>query len=319
MLNKKFITSLAFGLILCLTGLLLSSCGSSGSMMPEEASYDTAYEESYAPDADSEMREAEYGSPELKTAVNGGAGQSAVRFIIRNGSLELTVQDTRETIKTVRELVNSVEGVISYSNVYEIKEGIYGAYLTLRVPQERFDAVMLQLETLGKAANIQTGQDDVTMEYVDLESRLNNQKAQEARLVEILEMATTVEEVLEVERELYRVRGEIESMTAQFRYLSDQVAYSTIDLTLKEEIVPTQTITPGAFDRIGERLREAFIGGFNIVLRGISSVLIALVALLPLFVLLAIVGYLIWLLSRKISAKKKATREKQAQKTEIKS
>jgi hypothetical protein len=315
-LKKRTILSLTFLLIVCLTGLLLSSCGSSGSMMPEEASYDEYYEESYAPTADSEMRESEYDSSESKNAVDGRAGQSVNRYIIRNGSLDLTVQDTRETIKAVRELVKAAEGIISYSYVYEIKEGIYGAYLTLRIPQERFDSVMLQLETMGKAANIQTGQDDVTMQYVDLESRLNNQKAQEARLVEILEMAQTVEEVLEVERELYRVRGEIESMTAQFRYLSDQVAYSTIDLNLKEEIVPTQTITPGAFDRIGERLREAFIGGFNIVLRGITSLLVAVVALLPLFVLLAVIIYLIWLLSRKISAKKKAAQKKQAQETE---
>jgi hypothetical protein len=311
MSNKKLVLSFTLFLLIGMTALFLSSCGATGGMMPDEASSDY-YEESYAPTADSEMRAAEDGSPEMKQ-VNGEVGQSSLRYVIRNGSIDLTVQDTRETIKAVRDLIAGVDGIISYSYVYEIKEGIYGANLTLRVPQERFDSVMAQLEIMGKAANIQTGQDDVTMQYVDLESRLNNQKAQEARLVEILEMAKTVEEVLEVERELNRVRGEIESMTAQFRYLSDQVAYSTIDLSLKEEILPTQTITPGAFENIGERLLQAFVRGINFVLSAISSILIALIAILPLLVFLAVIVYLIWLLSRIISGKKKALAKKKAE------
>jgi hypothetical protein len=299
--------------IICLAGLLLSSCGSGAVMDSSEVSYDYA-EESYAPapSADMAERSAETGYTEVKR-VDGVVGESALRYVIRNGSIDLTVQNTRETIKSIQDLVAVADGLISYSYVYEIREGIFGANLTIRVPQERFDSMMAQLEPLGKAANIQTGQDDVTMQYVDLESRLNNQKAQEARLVEILEMANNVEEVLEVERELYRVRGEIESMTAQFRYLSDQVNYSTIEVSIKEEIIPTQSISPGAFDKFGERLLQSFIGGVNFVFRAISSVAVALVALLPVIVLLGIFGYLILIITRRATRKKKAAAEEKKQ------
>ena len=299
--------------IICLAGLLLSSCGSGAVMDSSEVSYDYA-EESYAPapSADMAERSAETDYTEVKR-VDGVVGESALRYVIRNGSIDLTVQNTRETIKSIQDLVAAADGLISYSYFYEIREGVYGANLTIRVPQERFDSMMAQLEPLGKAANIQTGQDDVTMQYVDLESRLNNQKAQEARLVEILEMAESVEEVLEVERELYRVRGEIESMTAQFRYLSDQVNYSTIEVSIKEEIIPTQSISPGAFDKFGERLLQSFIGGVNFVFRAISSVAVALVALLPVIVLLGIFGYLILIITRRATRKKKAAAEEKKQ------
>lgn len=313
MSTRKTVLGITLLLIICFSGLLLSSCGSTSEMDSSEVSYDYA-EDSYesAPSAGMDEGTAEYGHTEVKR-VDGVVGESALRYVIRNGSIDLTVQNTRETIKSIQELVSAAEGLISYSYVYEIRENIYGANLTIRVPQERFDSMMTQLEPLGKAANIQTGQDDVTMQYVDLESRLNNQKAQEARLVEILEMANNVEEVLEVERELYRVRGEIESMTAQFRYLSDQVNYSTIEVSIKEEIDPTQNISPGAFDKFGERLLQSFIGGVNFVFRAISSVAVALVALLPVIILLGVIGYLILIITRKATRKKKAAVEEKKQ------
>ncbi len=313
MSTRKNVSGITLLLIIGLSGLLLSSCGSATVMDSTEVSYDYA-EESYAPapSAGMDAGSAEYGYTEVKR-VDGVAGESALRYVIRNGSIDLTVQNTRETIKSIQELVTAADGIISYSYVYEIREGVHGAYLTIRVPQERFDSVMTQLEPLGKAANIRTGQDDVTMQYVDLESRLNNQKAQESRLVEILEMANNVEEVLEVERELYRVRGEIESMTAQFRYLSDQVNYSTIEISIKEEVIPTQTISPGAFENFGEKLLQSFIGGVNFVFRAISTVAVAMVALLPVVILLGIVGYLIWIITRRASRKKKASIEEKKQ------
>ncbi len=313
MSTKRIVLGTALLLIICLTGLLLTSCGAAGVLPSPQASYDYAEESSApAPGGDMAVFDEEQGYTDLKR-VNGGVGDSTLRFVIRNGSIDLTVENTRETIKTIQTLVTAAEGIISYSNVYEFREGLYAANLTIRVPQDRFDAVMSQLEPLGKAANIQTGQDDVTMQYVDLESRLNNQKAQEARLVEILEMAENVEEVLEVERELFRVRGEIESMTSQFNYLKDQVSYSTINISLREEIIPTQTISPGAFDKFGERLLQAFVGGINFVFRAISSVAVALVALIPVFALLALIIYLIILISRKISRKKKESAEKKSE------
>ncbi len=290
-----------------LTGLMLSSCGAASYMGAGDDSYryDMA-EESYAPEYDYAASDAYDGDMDVKRIDGGQVGETAVRHVIRTGSIELAVRDTRATIQEIRDITEQAEGLVSYSYVYEMRENQYGAHLTLRIPSPRFDSIISRLEELGKSTNVQTGLDDVTMQYVDLESRLKNQEAQEARLVEILEMAETVEEVLEVERELFRVRGEIESMTAQFNQLRDQITYSTIDVSLREETIPTEVISPGAFDNFGEKIRQAFVGSINFVLNAISFIVIALITLIPVLVLIGIfVLFMIWLV-RKISKRNRA-------------
>jgi hypothetical protein len=314
---KRILLIITIAMVVSLTGALLTSCAAGNILNPQRGSSDYLDEsmESYPGDYDGEMA-AEYamdtaeeaGAPDVRKVQNGSAG-SAVRHIIRNGSIDLSVKDTSETIQKVRELVTDVDGIISNSNIYEIREGQYGANLTLRVPEDHFDAVMVQLETLGKVKNTQTGMDDVTMQYIDLESRLNNQKAQEERLVEILEMAENVEEVLEVEKELARIRGEIEAMTSQFIYLKDQVTYGTIYLNLREEAVSTETISPGVFHNLGEKTGEAFITSINFILNAFSYLIIALSAMLPVLVVIGIIALLVWLLIRRLSHRKQEIEE----------
>lgn len=307
--KKKFVLLIALILVTGLAGMLLTSCGAASFESQDEAGGDYGTSDSSSPAPEYAMASAESLEPDMKR-VDDGVGETTLRHVIRTGSIDLAVSDTRETIKEIRSIVKKGDGIISSSYIYEIREGQYGAYLTLRIPEKLFDAVMEQLEAFGKATNIQTGLDDVTMQYVDLESRLNNQKAQEVRLVEILEMAETVEEVLEVERELYRIRGEIEVMTAQFTYLQDQVSYATINLSLEEEENPTENISPGAFDNFGGRIMQAFIGSINFVLNAFSKVTIAFSALLPVLIVLGLPIFLIILLVRKLTKRKQAAEEK---------
>jgi hypothetical protein len=290
-------------LVVFVTGMILTSCGSSSNYAVDEASYDYA-ESVPSPGDDYAMSSEEAGDGAVKR-VDGGVGEVATRYMIRNGSLDLSVKDTRETIREIRTMIEDTGGIVSSSYIYEIKEGQFGAYLTLRVPERLFDQTMQQLETYGKATNVQTGVDDVTMQYVDLESRLNNQVAQEKRLIEILDMADTVEDVLEIEKELYRIRGEIESMTAQLTYLKDQVTYSTINLSLREESIPTENISPGAFDDFGSKVMQALIGSINFVLSAVSVIVLAVVALLPVMIVLGGLALIIVLLVRKAAKGKK--------------
>jgi len=288
-------------------GILLASCAApayymgTDDMVAEEAAMDAEYIYSNRSGV-ADAPEVDFG----KEMLDGRVGESSLRHVIRTGSIELTVTDPREKISEVRVIVENSEGMISSSNIYEIRDGQYGANLTLRIPNVNFDPVMEQLQALGRARNVQTGTDDVTMQYIDLQSRLNNQQAQEERLVEILEMAETVEDVLEVERELFRIRGEIETMTAQMNHLQDQVSYATIYLNIREETIPTGGISPGAFENLGGRIGEAFIGSINFVLNAVSIAIIAFSALLPILLVLGITVILIVLLARRLSRRKKA-------------
>ncbi len=306
MSGKRIVLISMLSLALAFMMVVITSCGAAGSIdsyAPDE--YLEAEEYYPAEDYAMEAEAPRAADPEI-ISVNGKAGaQISLRHVILTGSIELAIKDTREAIKEIREIVADFGGIVYSSNIYEVKEGQYGARMTLRVPQKNFDQVMDHLETKGKASNVQTGMEDVTMQYIDLDSRLKNQKAQEERLIEILDMAETVEEVLEIERELYRVRGEIEYMTAQFTQLQDRIAFATINLTMREEAIQTEVISPGAFENFGVRIKETLVGSINFVLNALSFIIIAIAALLPVMILLGIIALIIILILRRATRRKK--------------
>ena len=96
-------------------------------------------------------------------------------------------------------------------------------------------------------------------------------------------------------------------MTAQLTYLKDQVTYSTINLSLREESIPTENISPGAFDDFGSKVMQALIGSINFVLSAVSVIVLAVVALLPVMIVLGGLALIIVLLVRKAAKRKKST------------
>jgi len=283
--------------IVCLSLIFLSACGADQMDFAEDSMMVRGLEPQNHYDMESpEMARSEnyYGKSTYPEQ-----GTSDIRYIIQSGSMNITVKDTRLTVNTIRNLAVQLSGTISNLSLYEIREGQFSADITIRIPADKFDRAIEELNALGKVNYISTDEHEVTLQYIDLESRLNNQIAQEKRLVEILDMAENVEEVLEVERELYRVRGEIESMTARFNHLKDQVSYSTLYLSLKEEAIPTTDISVGAFDNIRTRVKEAFTGSVNFILHALSTLIVIMAAMLPVLVVLAPVGIIVWLIVKR--------------------
>ncbi len=302
-IKKKLWPNTAVFMLAGLTVFILASCAS-----PLEYAYrgaqqeyiDTAPEtpmEEHFPDEEWDMARGEPDAADYDSSAP-GVDEPSIRHVIRKGSIDLSVSDTREKLQEVQKIIRDAEGLVASLYIYEIREGQYGARATLRVPEGKFETVLEQLEALGKVTNIQTELEDITMQYIDLESRLNNQKAQEERLTEILEMADTVEDVLEVERELNRVRGEIESMSARLTRLKDQVTYATINISLREEAVPTGAVSPHAFHNLGNRISEAFVGSINFFLNAFSSLIVLFTALIPALFIIIIIGLIIWLIVR---------------------
>jgi len=300
-MNSKYLFKiLAITLMGALFVLLLSSCSASEMSSPEISSPAPEMGEDgspgISPQGDRDMAQEAGTKDQYSSVLPPGniIGDSEVRFVILNGSMELAVNDTRETVRSVQEIVSKADGVVSSSYIYEIREGQYAADLTLRIPAARFEKIMEQLQELGKVGPINTGEADVTMQYLDLETRIENLKTQEERLREILEMANTVEDVLKVESELGRVRSEIEVMSSQFAYLQDQVSYSTINLTIREELIATQEITPAPFANLGARMTEALVRSVNFIMAAAASMLVLLTAALPLVLILAVMALFIW-------------------------
>ena len=249
------------------------------------------------------------GEATAKSTATNRAGENSAspakpRFIIYTGSLELTVRDTRKTVEEIRQITADEGGLVSESRIYESHKGQFAADLSLRIPENRFDDFIAQLEELGEAANVHKSSEDVTLTYLDLETRIQNMKTSEKRLREILAGAETVEDILTVEQELSRVRGEIETMTAEFTYLQDQVSFSTINVFVGEEALDTGSVSQKPFAHIGKRMKEALFQSINFVSTAAAFTLVALATLLPVLVVLALVALIVIWVVRVIRRRK---------------
>ncbi len=173
----------------------------------------------------------------------GNTAATAEPRIIRTGNLGLEVDSAREKTTKISTIATAKGGFVQSSNVQEDDDGDVSAYVTIRVPEEKFDETMNEIRALASRIETDsTNGQDVTEQYTDLEARLRNAKAQEERYLEILKQANEVDEILAVEQYLSQVRYEIESLEGQLQYLGNQTDYSTISISLFEEArlqVPT--------------------------------------------------------------------------------
>lgn len=165
-------------------------------------------------------------------------GSLSERLVIKRGSLSLLVKNTLEAVKGVQEAAEELGGFVLSSRTWytdEKQERMKGE-VTIKVPGEKFSEAMDKLKALAlKVVSEQTFGQDVTEEYTDLESRLRNLEATETQLLEIMKRAGKISEVLEVQKELTRVREQIETTKGRMKYLKESAAMSTITATIATE------------------------------------------------------------------------------------
>ncbi len=168
------------------------------------------------------------------------AEEFAERMVVFTARLGLRVDDVDLVVNEIRGLTEGFGGFVA--GVSTSKDG--GGFITIRVPQDRFYEVILEIEGLGEVEERDLRGEDVSEEYVDLGAQLRNLQRQEERFVEILDMCVKVEEVLKVETELKRVRGEIERITGEMKYLESRVELATITVYLNEEFEEKKVLFP---------------------------------------------------------------------------
>ncbi len=160
--------------------------------------------------------------------------------IIKTGTLDLVVDQADESLTAVETLAQAKGGYVQTSTIQEHEDGTLSGYVTIRVPAEVFDETIEELKGMAVVVERETtSAEDVTEQYIDLAARLKNAKAQESRYVEILDVAKTVEEILQIESALGNIRGYIESLQGQLQYLDSLTGFSTITISLSEEPVIT--------------------------------------------------------------------------------
>jgi Domain of unknown function (DUF4349) len=238
-------------------------------------------------------------SPE-SSAVADTSAQILDRMVIRTAQLSVEVQDMESALTKARAIASQAGGFVSTSNTRIERNDDQDrmvADLTLQVRSGSADSAMSDLRALGKVTSETSGSQDVTDEYVDLDSNLRNLQASETAILKLMDKATQISDVLTLQRELTNVRGQIERIQGRKTYLERRTDMATITLSLRlPPATPTQ-LTAGAWDPLAIAVRgwQASLT----VLRGVASVAIVAAAfswwLVP---FLALGGY-VWLRRRR--------------------
>ena len=204
-------------------------------------------------------------------------------MIIRTGYAGIEVDSLDAAIARVRQLAQRVGGFVANTEVQGGKDQLRTASLEVKVPSDRFDEALAGLAPIGKVESVNVNAQDVGEEYVDVAARVENAQRLEARLIALLANRTgKLQDVLSVERELARVREEIERYEGRMRFLRARVALSTLTIAVHER---SPIIAPVAGDGpIVVAFRDAWRNFVGFVATFISS----LGVLIPLGVLVFI-------------------------------
>jgi len=214
--------------------------------------------------------------------------QIAPTMVIRNGQASVEVDKLDPAIAKLRQLAAQLGGYIANSSMSGGKDQTRSAMLELKIPAQRFDQALNGLATLGKVESVNATAEDVGEEYVDITARVNNAHRLEDRLISLLATRTgKLQDVLSVERELARVREEIERYEGRLRFLKSRVATSTLSVTIHEPY-PILGQSPGQ-NPIVAAIRQAWRNfvGF------ISAIIASLGVLIPLAAL-ALAGWMVY-------------------------
>jgi len=186
---------------------------------------------------------------------DGGQYGYIERMIVRTGNIQLAVEDVRATIDRITELTESVDGYVVSSRSWKEGERLIGQ-ITVRVPAGDFNYSMSVLRELAvEVISEGTSSRDVTEEYVDLSAKLSNLEVTEEQLLRLMEKAEKVEEILAVQRELSRTRGEIEQIKGRMQYLERTSETSLIEVLLEQSKLDVKFSASQTTVKDGESVR----------------------------------------------------------------
>ena len=245
------------------------------------------------------------------------AAQTSERKLIRTVDLYTETEQYDDLLVALEAQIASLGGYVEYryqynGNAYENRTYLKrNSTLTVRIPSDRLDEFINRVGETSNIVNKEERVEDVTLQYVDLESHRNALTTEQERLLELLEQAETVEDLITIESRLSQVRYELESMESQLRTLMNQVSYSTVYLSIQEvqRLSPTEEVTiwgrmrqglSDSFYDLGMEFQNGFVG-FVINLPYIVLWLIVIVVLF-------FVCRLLWRLFKKRYAMKVAKR-----------
>lgn len=240
-------------------------------------------------------------------AQSSGAPQSENRKWIVTVNITAETEDMDTLLSQLEAQIGAMEGYVENQNIHN--GSAYSGYrryrnadLTIRIPADRVDEFVKQVDGISNIVSSGQNRVDVTLTYADIESRLNALRAEEARLLELMAQAENMTDLLQIEGRLTDVRYQLESAASQLKLYDNQVDYATVNLSISE----VQEYTPTAEKSIWQRISEGFVRS----LKGLWNMLVELFVFVlvasPYLVVIAGILVLVIRLRKRMPRKPKA-------------
>ena len=206
--------------------------------------------------------------------------------VIKNGRVELEVErgEFQSGVNEVIDLAGRLGGIVKSSAIDD--SGARRGNVVVRIPSSRFEDALTQLKDIGNIESQYVDTQDVTDEFVDLQSRIRNSRSAERVLLNLMGDATTIGDTIKVQNQLERVQENIERMRGRLRVLNDQTSFSTLSVDVVEAGVAPPEERAGTIAKAWDDAVEGFMGV-------ISAVIVASGVILPVAIMALIVALLV--------------------------
>ena len=295
-------------LMICLAlAFSLAACGATANdMAVQEMEYSASADSAggiFYNSAESQNYKAELYSDSVAEE-NGETPQTNEKII---KTVEAYVQ-TKEYDKYIESLTANVTANGGYIENSDANMGGYGnanrySVYKLRIPADKLDTFMLAAEENGKITSKTETQQNVTLEYVDIESRISAYKTEKATLTNLLEKAESLENVLAIQERLSEVNYQIENFTAQLRVLENRVSYSTVTLHINEVERVTESERT-----LWQRIKNEFLNNIDNLKDGLEDFAVTVIGGIPVIIPVAAVVAAAIIIIKKLIKKRKAKR-----------
>ena len=277
MKKRKNLTVTILAMLLCMS---LTACGSSSEAFDtitnsadKATGSDLYYEESVEMESDWD-----------DGSTDSGESVSSNRKLIKTVDLTAETYEFDKLVATVESRVNSLGGYMESASVHTRYDNLqYGDFI-IRIPVNKLDQFVTEFSEMSNITDKDITQKDVTLSYVDLESHKAALEAEEKSLLNLLENAASIEDIISLQSRLTDVRYQIESMESQLRTMDNLIEYATINLYIDE----VETYTPVEEPSMGERISTGFKSSLDDVTTGAKNFIVFILANSPVLIVWAI-------------------------------
>ncbi|MBO5270766.1 MAG: DUF4349 domain-containing protein [Clostridia bacterium] len=251
----------------------------------------------------------------LLSGSTGTPGTSETRKIIKTVTEEIETESYDDFIASLKTAVADANGYISSSHYTGNHESSTErkAVFQIRIPAEALDSFTGSIGALGAVVSYTETQDDISLAYVDVQSRIEVLEAERVALLDILANASYTSEMLEIRAQLENVMQELASLEAQMRVYNDRIAYSTVNLTVREVEEAVAPVEETFLSKLGAAFRESLSGALGFL----ETLALVFLGGSPYLILLGLIGFVIFLsiyLPKRHRRKKKAEADAEKEK-----